>query len=123
MAAQLDYATLSEIFRRFHAREPEPKGELEHSNAYTLLVAVALAAQTTDKKVNEVTPALFARASTPEAMSRLEVEEVRATALAALSLVVDVARWYHPGIKRTTPESIAETYGKLALRLVGARKD
>lgn len=52
-----------------------------------------------------------------------EVEDVRATALAALSLVVDVARWYHPGIKRTTPASIAETYGALALRLVGARGD
>lgn len=50
-----------------------------------------------------------------------EVEDVRATALAALSLVVDVARWYHPGIKRTTPEQIGRTYGALALRLVGAR--
>ena len=51
------------------------------------------------------------------------VDDVRATALAALSLVVDVARWYHPGVKRTTPESIAETYGQLALRLVGAKQD
>mgnify|MGYP000153179042 FL=1 len=50
-----------------------------------------------------------------------EVEDVRATALAALSLVVDVARWYHPGIRRTTPEQIGRTYGALALRLVGAR--
>jgi AcrR family transcriptional regulator len=49
------------------------------------------------------------------------VDDVRATALAALSLVVDVARWYHPGIKRTTPAAIGETYGALALRLVGAR--
>lgn len=51
------------------------------------------------------------------------VDDVRATALAALSLVVDVARWYHPGIRRTTPADIAETYGALALRLVGARRD
>lgn len=56
---------------------PNPAIPLDHSDPFTLLVAVALAAQTTDKKVNEVTPALFARASTPEAMSRLEVEEVR----------------------------------------------
>ncbi len=51
-----------------------------------------------------------------------DVVDVRATALAALSLVVDVARWYHPGIKRTTPQTIADTYGALALRLVGAER-
>lgn len=50
-----------------------------------------------------------------------DVEDVRATALAALSLVVDVARWYHPGIRRTSPAQIGETYAALALRLVGAR--
>ena len=65
MAAQLDYATMSEIFRRFHAREPEPKGELAHTNAYTLLVAVALSAQATDKGVNRATEALFEVADTP----------------------------------------------------------
>ena len=59
MAAQLDYATIHEIFRRFHAAEPEPKGELAHTNAYTLLVAVALSAQATDKGVNRATEALF----------------------------------------------------------------
>ena len=57
------------------------------------------------------------------ATGEFAVSDVRATALAALSLVVDVARWYHPGIKRTTPASIAQTYGALALRLVGARGD
>ena len=55
MAGQLDYATISEIFRRFHAAEPEPKGELAHTNAFTLLVAVALSAQATDKGVNRAT--------------------------------------------------------------------
>jgi len=50
---------------------------LDHTSAYTLLVAVMLSAQTTDKKVNEVTPALFARASTPAEMAALEVEEIR----------------------------------------------
>ena len=65
MPAQLDYATISEIFRRFHAAEPEPKGELAHTNAYTLLVAVALSAQATDKGVNRATEALFKLADTP----------------------------------------------------------
>jgi endonuclease-3 len=50
---------------------------LDHSDPYTLLVAVMLSAQTTDKKVNEVTPVLFARADTPEKMAELEVEEIR----------------------------------------------
>ena len=51
---------------------------LDHSSAYTLLVAVMLSAQTTDKKVNEVTPALFAAADTPEEMATLEVEQIQA---------------------------------------------
>src|SRR5947209_15585527 len=49
---------------------------LAHVDPFTLLVAVVLSAQTTDKKVNEVTPALFARAATPEAMAALAVEEI-----------------------------------------------
>lgn len=49
---------------------------LDHRDPYTLLVAVLLSAQTTDKKVNEVTPDLFARASTPAAMADLPVEEI-----------------------------------------------
>lgn len=51
---------------------------LEHRDPFTLLIAVVLSAQTTDKLVNEVTPALFARASTPEGMAALPVEEIRA---------------------------------------------
>ena len=50
---------------------------LDHTSAYTLLVAVMLSAQTTDKKVNEVTPALFAAADTPEQMSTLEVDHIQ----------------------------------------------
>ena len=68
MPEQLDYATISEIFRRFHAAEPEPKGELKHSNAYTLLVAVALSAQATDAGVNKATAKLFEVADTPQKM-------------------------------------------------------
>lgn len=55
---------------------PSPPVPLHHTNPYTLLVAVALSAQTTDKKVNEVTPALFAVADTPEKMSELSPEEI-----------------------------------------------
>lgn len=71
---QLDYATISEIFRRFHAAEPEPKGELHHTNAYTLLVAVALSAQATDVGVNRATAKLFEIADTPEKMLALGEE-------------------------------------------------
>jgi len=74
MAAQLDYSTIREIFARFHAREPAPKGELNHCNAYTLLVAVALSAQATDVSVNKATRALFAVADTPAAMLALGEE-------------------------------------------------
>lgn len=55
---------------------PEVPIPLDHRDPYTLLVAVMLSAQTTDVKVNQVTPALFARAATPQAMAALEVEEI-----------------------------------------------
>lgn len=57
---------------------PEPPIPLDHTDPFTLLVAVVLSAQTTDKKVNEVTPALFARAGNPAAMAALEVDEILA---------------------------------------------
>jgi endonuclease-3 len=50
---------------------------LQHRDPFTLLVAVVLSAQTTDKLVNEVTPALFARAATPAALAALPVEEIK----------------------------------------------
>jgi endonuclease-3 len=56
---------------------PEWPVPLDHVDPFTLLVAVVLSAQTTDKKVNEVTPALFARASTPAAMARLPVRTIQ----------------------------------------------
>ncbi|WP_296475984.1 endonuclease III [Roseinatronobacter sp.] len=74
MARQLDYSTIREIFRRFHAADPEPKGELEHVNVYTLVVAVALSAQATDVGVNKATRALFQIADTPEKMLALGEE-------------------------------------------------
>ena len=57
---------------------PEPPIPLHHRDPFTLLVSVMLSAQTTDKKVNEVTPALFARASDPESMAVLPVEQILA---------------------------------------------
>ena len=67
-----------EIFRRFSVQRPEPRGELEHVNAFTLLVAVVLSAQATDAGVNKATPALFAVADTPEKMLALGEEKVGA---------------------------------------------
>lgn len=74
---RLPAATVEEIFRRFEAREPEPKGELEHTDPYTLLVAVVLSAQATDAGVNKATRKLFAEAATPEAMVALGEDRVR----------------------------------------------
>ncbi|MBT8241641.1 MAG: endonuclease III [Acidimicrobiales bacterium] len=55
---------------------PKPPIPLDHADPYTLTVAVALSAQTTDKKVNEVTPALFKKAGTPEKMASLPPDEI-----------------------------------------------
>lgn len=74
MAKQLDYTTMKEVFRRFQAAEAEPKGELEHVNAYTLVVAVALSAQATDAGVNKATRGLFKVADTPQKMLDLGEE-------------------------------------------------
>jgi len=76
MAKQLDYHMIREIFTRFQAVDPEPKGELDHVNAYTLVVAVALSAQATDIGVNKATRDLFKIADTPEKMLELGEEGV-----------------------------------------------
>ncbi|HEY7243804.1 MAG TPA: endonuclease III [Xanthobacteraceae bacterium] len=65
---QWSTAEIEEAFRRFAAANPEPRGELEHINPFTLLVAVVLSAQATDAGVNKASPALFAAADTPEKM-------------------------------------------------------
>jgi endonuclease-3 len=70
-------ARIEEAFRRLQAANPEPKGELKHSNPFTLLVAVVLSAQATDAGVNKATPALFAAADTPEKMVMLGEDKVR----------------------------------------------
>ena len=76
MAKQMDYHTLREVFTRFRDSEPEPKGELNHVNAYTLVVAVALSAQATDAGVNKATEKLFQIADTPEKMLALGLDGV-----------------------------------------------
>lgn len=69
-------AEIHEIFRRFSVQRPEPQGELEHVNTFTLLVAVVLSAQATDLGVNKATRALFAIADTPQKMLDLGEEVV-----------------------------------------------
>jgi endonuclease-3 len=70
-------AEIEEAFRRFRAAVPEPRGELQYVNPYTLLIAVVLSAQATDAGVNKATPALFAVADTPEKMVALGEDKVR----------------------------------------------
>lgn len=67
----------AKIVDQLEALYPETPIPLDHTDPFTLLVAVLLSAQTTDKKVNEVTPALFERAPDPASMAALEVEEIR----------------------------------------------
>ena len=76
MAKQLSYHQIREIFSRFQEAEAEPKGELDHVNAYTLVVAVALSAQATDKGVNRATAQLFKIADTPQKMLDLGEEKL-----------------------------------------------
>jgi endonuclease III len=76
-ADPVEAATRMEVFRRFRAANPEPKGELEHVNAYTLLVAVVLSAQATDAGVNKATRSLFATADTPQKMLDIGEETLR----------------------------------------------
>jgi len=70
-------AEIREAFRRFQAANPEPRGELQSVNPFTLLVAVVLSAQATDAGVNKATPALFAVADTPAKMAALGEERVQ----------------------------------------------
>ncbi len=77
MVRRLPQGTIDEMFRRFQAANPEPKGELQSVNDFTFLVAVVLSAQATDEGVNKATRALFAAAPTPESMVALGEERVQ----------------------------------------------
>jgi endonuclease-3 len=74
MSRQLSFSEIREGFRRLQAANAHPKGELDHLNAFTLLVAVALSAQATDASVNKATRDLFPIADTPERMLALGEE-------------------------------------------------
>ena len=73
----MNKAQVIEFFSRLRAQNPEPKGELDYVNDFTLLVAVVLSAQATDKGVNKATKALFAVADTPEKMAALGEDGIR----------------------------------------------
>lgn len=68
---------IESLFAAFYAHDPEPQGELEHTNLFTLLVAVVLSAQATDAGVNKATRPLFAIADTPEKMVALGEDTIR----------------------------------------------
>lgn len=74
---KLNRAQISDIYRHLQTLDPAPRTELHYSNVYTLVVAVALSAQSTDVGVNKATKALFARADTPEKMVALGEDTVR----------------------------------------------
>ena len=76
-ARRLDTETATEIFRRLHAADTEPRSELDYINPFTLLVAVVLSAQATDAGVNKATKELFAIADTPSKMLALGEHKLR----------------------------------------------
>src|SRR6185295_11701408 len=77
MARNFSSAEAKEMFARLAANDPDPTSELEYQNPYTLLVAVVLSAQATDKGVNKATATLFPKADTPEKMLALGEEKLR----------------------------------------------
>ena len=75
--SRLSREEIETLYARLEAKMPEPKGELQYRNAYTLLVAVVLSAQATDAGVNRATKSLFAQADTPQKMLALGETKVR----------------------------------------------
>jgi endonuclease-3 len=73
----MNKATIEELFKRLKAANPSPKSELDYKNPFTLLVAVVLSAQATDKGVNKATAALFTHADTPQKILALGEEKLR----------------------------------------------
>lgn len=67
-------AFIAETLERLYPETPVP---LDHTDAYTLLIAVLLSAQCTDERVNKITPALFERARTPQDMVNVSIDEIR----------------------------------------------
>lgn len=95
------------IREQLEALYGQPAIPLDHTDPFTLLVAVLLSAQTTDKKVNQITPELFRRAPTPAAMAALTVEEIR-----ELIREVGLAPQKAKALKRTG-ELLVELHGSV----------
>ena len=87
---------------------PNPEIPLDHENNFTFLIAVMLSAQSTDKKVNEITPKLFSKANTPEKMDRLEIDEIR-DYIREIGLAPTKAK----NIKKTSRLLIEKHHGKV----------
>jgi endonuclease III len=77
MARGFSTDQIAQMFSRFAANDPDPRSELQYKNPYTLLVAVVLSAQATDKGVNKATVTLFEKADTPETMIALGEDKLR----------------------------------------------
>ena len=103
MADKIDFinSVLNELY-------PEPNIPLEHSNNFTFLIAVMLSAQSTDKKVNEITPKLFSKANTAEKMDELSEDEIR-TMIREIGLAPTKAK----NIKKTCKQLIEKHTGKV----------
>ena len=93
------------IISKLEALYPETEIPLDHENNFTFLVAVMLSAQSTDKKVNEITPKLFSEANTPNKMAKLDVEHIQEL-IREIGLAPTKAR----NIKKTS-KMIAENHG------------
>ena len=87
---------------------PNPEIPLDHENNFTFLIAVMLSAQSTDKKVNEITPKLFSIANTPEKMDRLDINEIR-DYIREIGLAPTKAK----NIKKTSRLLIEKHHGKV----------
>ena len=87
---------------------PEPEIPLEHENNFTFLVAVMLSAQSTDKKVNQITPKLFAKANTPEMMDKLSEKEIR-----TLIREIGLAPTKSKNIKKTCKQLLEKHGGEI----------
>jgi endonuclease III len=101
-------AEIEEAFRRFAAANPVPKGELQHINPFTLLVAVVLSAQATDAGVNKATPALFKLADTAEKMVKLGEARVR-----SLIKTIGLYRTKAKNVIALSKKLVAEHAGKV----------
>ncbi|MBP05954.1 MAG: endonuclease III [Chloroflexi bacterium] len=96
------------IISKLETLYPDPEIPLDHENNFTFLVAVMLSAQSTDKKVNEITPKLFSEANTPKKMGKLDVEHIQEL-IREIGLAPTKAR----NIKRTSEMLIEKHDGEV----------